>query len=244
MASPTWWTWVWASYKGWWWTGKPGVLQSRGSQRIRHDWATELMWSYALPLSVGHMWKGKTCLGKTLTQSFQSIIRHGLSSFNHNRTSNRRERMKYNFVVHSLSHVQLFVMPWAAAHQASLSLTISQSLLKLMSIKSEMPSNHLILCCPLLLLPSNLSQHQGLFQWVDSSHQVTKYWSFSPSPSHDYLGFISFRIDWFDLLAVQETFKSPLQLHSLKVSILWRSAFFMFQLSHPYMTTGKYNWLC
>ena len=185
-------------------------------------------------LSVGHMWKGKTCLGKTLTQILQSIIRHGLSSFNHNCTSNSRETMKYNFVVYSLSHVQLFVTPWAAAHQTSLSFTISQSLLKLMSIKSVMPSNYLILCHSLLLLPSNLSQHQGLFQWVDSSHQVTKYWR----------GFISFRIDWFDLPAVQETLKSPLQLHSLKVSILWLSAFFMFQLSYPYMTTGKYNWLC
>ena len=147
------------------------------------------------------------------------------SSFNHNSAANSRERMKYNFVVvHSLSHVQLFATPWAAAHQTSLSFTTSQSLPKLMSIKSVMPSNHLILCHPLLLLPSNLSQHQGLFQWVDCLHQVTKYRSFSASPSHEYLQFISFRIDWFELLAVQGTLKSLLQHHSLKASILWHSS--------------------
>ena len=115
-------------------------------------------------LSVGHMWKGKTCLGKTLTQILQSIIRHGLSSFNHNCTSNSRETMKYNFVVYSLSHVQLFVTPWNAACQASPSITNSRSLLKLMSIKSVMPSNHLILCRSLLLL----------FAWWKSSKTIFK----------------------------------------------------------------------
>ena len=96
-----------------------------------------------------------------------------------------------------------------------------------------------------LLSPSspafNLSQHQGLFQWVSSSHQVAKVLSFSISPSNEYSGPISFRMDWLDLLAVQGTLKSLLQHHSLKASILWRSAFFMVQLSHPYMTTEKNN---
>ena len=102
---------------------------------------------------------------------------------------------------------------------------------------SVMPSNHLILRCTTF----NLSQHQGLFRGVDSSHQVAKYWSFSfsISPSIEYSGLISFRIDWFDLLAVQRTLKSLIQHHSSKASILWCSACFIVQLSHAYMTTGK-----
>ena len=124
-------------------------------------------------------------------------------------------------------------------------ITNSQSLLKLISITSVMPSKHFTLCCPLLLPPS-LSQHQGLFQWVSSSHQVSKYWSFSfsISPSNEYSRLISFRIDWFDLLAIQETLKSLLQHHSSKASICQHLAFFIVQLSHLYMTTGKpYLWL-
>ena len=124
---------------------------------------------------------------------------------------------------------------WAAAHQASLSFTISQSLLSLMFIESVMLSNYLNLCRA-LLLPSIFFQHQGLFQWVSS-----KEWrfSFSISPSNEYSGLISFKIDWFDLLAVQGTPKSLLQHRSLKASVLQCSASFMVQLSHPYMTTGK-----
>ena len=143
--------------------------------------------------------------------------------------------------VQSLSHVRVFVTPWTAAHQASLSITNSQSLLKLMSIKSVMPSNHLILCRPLLLLPSIFLSIR-----VFSSESVLpirwqKYrsFSFSISPSNEYSGLISLRIDWLDLLAVQGTLKSLLQHHSSKASILWHSAFFIVQLSHPYMTTGK-----
>ena len=131
--------------------------------------------------------------------------------------------------------------PWTAASQATLSFTISQSLLKLMSIESVMQSNHLILCRPLLLLPS-IFPSIGVFSNKSAIHiKWPKYWSFSfsISPSNEYSGLISFRIDWFDLLAVQGTLKSLLQHHSLKASILWRSAFFMVQLSHPYMTTGK-----
>ena len=144
-------------------------------------------------------------------------------------------------VVQSLSGVELFVTPWTAARQASLSFTISWSLLKLMSIESVIPiqpSHPLSSPSPPAL---NLSQHQGLFQWVSSLHQVAKYWSFSfsISPSNEHPGLTSIRMDWFDLLAVLGTLKSLLQHHSSKASILWRSAFFIVQLSHPYMTTGK-----
>jgi len=128
-----------------------------------------------------------------------------------------------------------------AALQASLSFTISQSLLKLMSIESVMPSNHLILCHPLLLLPSMFPSIR-VFSNESALHiRWPKYWSFSfsISPSDEYSGLISFRMDWLDLLAVQGTLKSLLQHHSSKASILQRSAFFIVQLSHPYMTDGK-----
>ena len=130
--------------------------------------------------------------------------------------------------------------PWAAACQASLSITNSQSLLKLMSIKSVMPSNHLILCHPLLLLPSIFPSIRVFCSESVLRIRWPKYWSFSfsISPSNEYSGLISFRIDWFDL-AVQGTLKSLLQHHSSKASILQLSAFFIVQLSHPYMTTGK-----
>ena len=131
--------------------------------------------------------------------------------------------------------------PWTAAHQASLSVTNSQSLLKCMSIESVMPSNHLILCRPLLLLPSIFPSIR-VFSHESVLHtRWPKYWSFSfsISPSNEYSGLISFRINWFDLLTVQGTLKSLLQHHSSKASILWHSTFFIVQLSHPYMTTGK-----
>ena len=130
---------------------------------------------------------------------------------------------------------------WIAVHQASLSVTNSQSLLKLVSIESVMPSNHLILWCPLLLLPSIFPSIRVFPDESVLCIRWSKYWSFSfiISPSNEYSGLISFRIDWFDLLAVQETLKSLLQHHSSKPSILWHSAFFIVQLSHSYMTTGK-----
>ena len=147
----------------------------------------------------------------------------------------------YVVVVQSLSCVWLFVIPWTTAHQASLSFTISQILLKLMSTESVMPSNHLILCRPLLLLPSifpsiRVLPNQSVL-WI----RWPKYWrfSFNISPPNEYSALISFRMDWFDLLTVQGTLKSLLYHHSLKASILQCSAFFMIQLSHPYMTTGK-----
>ena len=144
-------------------------------------------------------------------------------------------------VVQSFSRVWLFVTPWTAAHQASLSFTISWSLLKLMFIESVMPSNHLTLCCPLLLLPSIFPSIR-VFSDESALHiRWPKYWSFSfnISPSHEYSGLISFRIAWLDLLAVQGTLKSHLQHHSSKAPILRCLAFFIVQLSHPYMTTGK-----
>ena len=133
----------------------------------------------------------------------------------------------------------VFATPWTAARQASLSFTISQSLLKLMSIELVIPSNHLILCCSLLLLPSIFPSNR-VFSSESALHiRWPKYWSFSISPSNKYSGLISFRMDWFDLLAVQGTLKSLLQHHNSKASILQHSAFFMVRLSHPYMTTGK-----
>ena len=144
-------------------------------------------------------------------------------------------------VVQSLSCVWLFAIPWIAARQASLSFTISRSLLKLMSIESVMPLNHIILCHP-LLLPSIFPSISSIFSNELALHiRWPKYWnfSFSISPSHEYSGFISFMINQFDLLAVQGTLKSLLQHHSSKASVLRHSAFFVAQLSHPYKTTGK-----
>ena len=141
--------------------------------------------------------------------------------------------------VQSLSRVWLFVIPWIAAHQASLSITNSQSLLKLMSIESVMPSSHLILCRLLLLLPA-IPPSIRVFS-TESTLRIRwpKYWSFSfsISPSNEHPGLISFRMDWLDVLAVQGTLKSLLQHHSSKASILRCSAFFTVQLSRPYMTT-------
>ena len=138
-------------------------------------------------------------------------------------------------------HVRLFATPWTAVHQASLSITNSQSPPKLTSIELVMPSNHLILCRPLLLLAPIPP-----YIWVFSKESTLrmrwpKYWSFSfsISPSNEHPELISFRMDWLDLLAVQGTLKSLLQQHSSKASILQHSTFFIVQLSHPYMTTGK-----
>ena len=142
--------------------------------------------------------------------------------------------------VQLLSHVRLFVTPWTAVCQSSLSITNTWSLLKLMSIELVMPSNHLILCHPLLFPPSIFPSIKVFSSELALPIRWPKYWSFSfsISPSNDYLGLISFRMDWLDLLAVQRMLKSLLQHHSSKASILWHSAFFIVQLSHPYMTTS------
>ena len=143
--------------------------------------------------------------------------------------------------VQSLSRVRLFATPWTAAHQASLSLTNSWSLLRLMSIKSVMPSNHFILCRHLFLPPSIFPSIRVFSNESVLPIRWPKYWShsFSISPSNEYSGLIFFRMDWFDLLVIQGTLKCLFQHHSSKVSILLCSAFFTVQLSHPYMTTGK-----
>ena len=155
----------------------------------------------------------------------------------------------FSFSVQSLSSVRLFATPWTAARQASLSITNSQSSLKLMSIESVMPSNHLILCHPLLLLPSIFPSIRVFSSESALCIRWPKYWSFTfnINSSSKHPGQISFRIDWLDLLAVQGTLKSLLESvdhscgvdHSSKASILLRAAFFTVQLSHPYMTTGK-----
>ena len=144
-------------------------------------------------------------------------------------------------LVQSLSRVRLFATSWTAARQASLSISNSRSLLRLVSIESVMPSSHLILCHPLFLPPSIFPSIR-----IFSSESVLRirwpeYWNFSlsTSPSSEYSGLISFRMDWWDLRAVQGTLKSLLQHHSSKATILRRSVFFMVQLSHPYVTTGK-----
>ena len=143
--------------------------------------------------------------------------------------------------VQSLSRVWLFATPWTAACQASPFFIISRSLLKLLSIKSVMPSNHLILCHPRLLLHSIFPSTTIFSNESVLRIRWPRYWSFSfsISPSNVYSGLISFRMDWLDLLAVQGTLKSLLHQHSSKASILWHSAFFIVQFSHPYMTTGK-----
>ena len=142
--------------------------------------------------------------------------------------------------VQSLSRVWLFATPWTAARQASLTITNSWRLLKAMSIQSVMPSNHLILCRP-LLLPSIFPSIRVFSNESVLPIRWPKYWSFNSniSPSNEYSGLISFRMDWLDLLAVQGILKSLLQHHSSKASILWCSTFFIVQLSHPYLTTGK-----
>ena len=156
--------------------------------------------------------------------------------------SNKIKSIKLKFSsVQSLSHVWLFAIPWTAARQASLSITNSWSLPKLMSIELVMPSNHLILCRPLLLLPSIFPSIRVFSNESALCIRWPKYWSFSfnISPSNEHPGLIFFRMDWLNLLAVQVTLKSLLQHHSSKASILLCSAFFIVQLSHLYMTTGK-----
>ena len=148
--------------------------------------------------------------------------------------TNRSVQFSHSVVSNSLQ-------PHGLQHARLQSITSSRSLLKLMSIKLVMPSNHLILCFPLLLLPS-IFHRIRVFSNESVIHiRWPKYWSFSfsISPSHEYSGQISFRMDWLDLLAVQRTLKCLLQHHSSKPSVLWCSAFFTVQLSHPYMTTGK-----
>ena len=161
----------------------------------------------------------------------------------HTHTHTHMSIYMYIFIssVQLLSRVRLFATPWIAAHQAFLSITNSRSLLRLTSIKSVMPSSHLILCRPLLLLHPIPSSIRVFSKKSTLRIRWPKYWSFSFSiiPSKEIPGLISFRMEWLDVLAVQGTLKSLLQQHSSKASSLWHSAFFTVQLSHPYMTTEK-----
>ena len=160
-------------------------------------------------------------------------------------THTPRTRDKRHSVLQSLSRVTPSGAPWPAARQASLSITNSQSLLKLISIESVMRSNHFILCHPILLLPSIFPSIRVFSNESVLHISWPKYRStFNISPSNEYSGLISFRMDWFDLFVVQGTLKSLLQHHSSKASNFQRSAFFIVQLSHPYMTTGKQADLC
>ena len=172
--------------------------------------------------------------------SFYCLCSCALSSMSYN-WNHTQCRLLRSVGVQLLSHVQLLETPRTAARQASLSFTISQSLLKLMSIESVMPSNHLVLCRPLLLLPSIFPSIRVFSNQLALHIRWPENWSFSfnISPSNEYSGLISFKMDWFDLFTVQGTLKSLLQHHSSKESILLHSAFFMVQLSHPNMTTGK-----
>ena len=165
----------------------------------------------------------------------------GKALFTCSTSINRVNRSVQFSSVQLLSRVQLFVIPCTAACHAARSITNAQSLLKLMSVKSVMPFSHLILCHPLLLLPSVLPSIRVFSSELVLHIRWPNYWSFSfnISPFNEYLGLISFRMDWLDLLVVQGTLKSLLQHHSSKASILQHSAFFMVQFSHPYMTTGK-----
>ena len=160
---------------------------------------------------------------------------------NHESWTSRHLKPGSISLVQSLSYVWLFVIPWTTACEVSLSITNSCSLLKIMAIELVIPSNHIILCCPPLFLPSIFPKIRVFSNKSVLHIRWPKYWSFnfSISPSNEYSGLISFRTDWLDLLAVQGTLKSLLQHRSSKASILWCSVFFMVQFSHPYMTTGK-----
>ena len=183
-------------------------------------------------------WDHQSGCWTDFTQPWQEVQWHRLSRD----TPTDQHQISVQFSsVQSLSRVWLFETPWTAPCQASLSITNSQSLLILMAIKSVMPSNHLILCHPLLLPPSIFPSIRVFSNEPVLPNRWPKYWhfSFSISPSNEYLGLISFRIDWLNLLAVQGVCKSLLQHHSSKASILWHPTFFIVQLSHLYLTMEK-----
>ena len=171
------------------------------------------------------------CLLKTTYRHSHSVIK-----LQHTNSGDTEYSILFQFSsVQSLSHVWFFATPWIAAHQASLSITNSRSSPKLMFIELVMPSSHLILCCPLLLLPSVFPSIRVFSNESTLCMRWPNYWSFSLSisPSNEHPGLISFRMNWLDLLAVQGTLKSLFQHHNSKASILWRSAFFTVQLSYP-----------
>ena len=230
MTSPTRWAWVWVNSGSWWWTADEQMMNREAwcsaihgvsrSRTLLNDW-TELNWSS----ESSQLYWQYICWISNAGFAIHCIF----SSFQ------------------SFSLVQLFATPGTAACQASLSITNSWSLLKHMSIKSAMPSDHLIFCLPLLLLPS-VFPNIRMFSNKSVLHlRKSEYWSFtfSVSPSNEYSGLISFRMDWLDILAVQGTLKSLLQHHSSKVSILWRSAFFIVLTLisiHDYWRNQSFHW--
>ena len=240
-------------------TEEPGGLQPIGSQRVRHDWSglahihTErheddkgLFFIYGAgtwrTLLIPLLPRAPSLLSEP---SFRFLLRRfkffQILLINSVFTYINHCLFLLFSSVQSLIRVQLFATPWTAARQAPLAISNSWSLLKLMSIESVMPSNHLIFCCPLLLPPSIFPSIRVFSNESVLHIRWPKYWSFSfsISPSNEYSGLISFRMDWLDLLAVQGTLKSLLQQHSSKASILQHSNFFIVQLSHSFMTTGK-----
>ena len=199
------------------------MTEWEGGNKERVGWMVSLtQWTWVWPSSGSWWWTGKS--GVLQSMGSQTVVHYWATEFSS---------------VQSLSGIQIFENPWAAACQAPLSITNSWSLIKLMSIESVIPCNHLILCCPLLLLPSTFPNNRVFSKESVLHIRWPKYWSFSVSPSNGYSGLIFFRIDWFDLLVVQGTLKSLLQHHSSKASILQHSAFLMVHLSHSYMITGK-----
>ena len=192
--------------------------------------------TYTLLKTLIREWKDKSQTGR---QYFNLIYLIHKLYLEYMESSKNWATNKLLFIVQSLSHILHFATPWTAAHQASMPFTISRNLFKFISIELVMPSNHLILCHPLLLLPSIFPSTGIPFNKLAFCIRWSKYLSFSVSAFSEYSGLISFKIDWFDRLAVWETLKNLFQHHNLKVSILWWSALFMVQLSHLYMITGK-----
>ena len=224
------------------WTEKLGRVQSMRSHKVRHG-----EWVHRTPRRYQSLaYCGKTFPGNWGTEyTFGTIYHFLILCFSLNYNEDKHFILTIWLHVFSsvqlLSYVRIFVTPWTAACQASLSITNSWSSAKLTSIESVMPSNHLILIRPLLLLPSIFPSIRGFSNESALRIRWSKYWSFSfsISPSNEHPGLISFRMDWLDLRAVQGTLKILLQHRSSKASSLWCSAFFIVQLSHPYMTTGK-----
>ena len=212
------------------WTEEPGRLQSMGSQKIGHDWVTSLSLSLSETRKIQYLLSLRNTV-LCIDVSILSFKFWFCSLF---------LCLKYLLLLLLLSCCfWLFSTPWVAAFQASLSFTISQSMLKLMSIELVMPSNNFILCNPLLSLPSIFPSIRVFSRESALHSRWPKYWSFSISPSNEYSGLISFTIDWFNLLAFQGTLKSLLQHHNSKTSILWHQPS-LWSNSHIYMTTGKY----